>query len=103
MKLQKWHDGAAGVKCNNFGLHDFMARNANIYVFEHTLKEMVFGALKLFSRNYTRLYSPTDIEREAISWARKGYEYLGLAVATTKPLSRGFGIEVLKPLISCRP
>ena len=86
LKPQIWYDEAAGVKCNNFGLHDFMARNAKLSVFGHTLKEIVFGASKLFPRTHTRLYNPTDIEREAISWAMNAMAWRRL-ITTKKRIS----------------
>lgn len=98
LKAEIWEDGVAGVQFNNFGLHNFMARNAKLSVFEHTLKELVFGTSRPFSNRHRRLYNPSEIVREALSWAtnvmawrrlittEKGY--LGLAIAATEPDDR---------------
>lgn len=98
LKAEIWEDGVAGVQFNNFGLHHFMARNANLSVFGSTLKELVIGSPRLFSNKRRRLYNPSEIVREALSWAtnvmawrrlvttEKGY--LGLAVAANEPDDR---------------
>ena len=91
-------DGVAGVKLNNFGLRNFMAHNAKFSVFGCALRDLVFGTSNFFSNKHRRLYNPTAIAREALSWAmnviawrrlmvtEKGY--LGLTVAATEPNDR---------------
>lgn len=98
LKAKIWEDGVAGVQFSNFGLHNFMARNAKLSVFGHTLKELVFGTSRPFSNRHRRFYNPSEIVREALSWAtnvmawrrlittEKGY--LGLAIAATEPDDR---------------
>ena len=98
LRSEIWEEGVAGVKFNNFGLHNFMARNAKLSVFGYALEDIVFGTSTSFSNRHRRLYNPTAIVREALSWAmnaiawrrliitRKGY--LGLAVAATEPNDR---------------
>ena len=110
LKSEIWEDGVAGVQFNNFGLHDFMARNSELSVFGSTLKELVFGTPKLFSNRHRRLYNPTEIVREALSWATNAMAwrrlittekgYLGLAVAATEPDDRiGIFVGCRTPLI----
>ncbi|KAL9071449.1 MAG: hypothetical protein Q9161_004166 [Pseudevernia consocians] len=98
LQSEIWEDGIAGVKFNNFGLHNFMTRNANLSVFGCSLKKIVFSSSKWFSNGHRKLYNPTVISREAVSWAtnvmawrrlittEKGY--LGLAIAATEPKDR---------------
>ena len=98
LKSELWEDGVAGVKFNNFGLHNFMARNAKLSLFGYTLKELIFGSSNWFSNKHRRLYNPTDIVREALSWAMNALAwrrliatekgYLGLAIAATEPEDR---------------
>ena len=95
LRSEIWEDGVAGVKFNNFGLHNFMARNAKLSVFGYALRDLVFGTSTSFSNKHRRLYNPTAIVREALSWAMNAIAwrrlmvtekgYLGLAVAATEP------------------
>ena len=98
LRSEIWEDGVAGVKFNNFGLHDFMARNAKLSIFGYALKDIIFGTSTFFGNKHRRLYNPTAIVREALSWAMNAIAwrrlittekgYLGLAVAATEPDDR---------------
>ena len=75
-----------------------MTRNAKLSVFGYALKDIVFGTSNFFPNKHRRLYKPTAIVREALSWAMNAIAwrrliitekgYLGLAVAATEPNDR---------------
>ena len=72
------------------GLHDFMARNKDLQLFEYSLKQLIRK-----SRFAPRLYNPSQVEVDASSWAMNVLAwrrlittnggYLGLAPAATLP------------------
>ena len=95
LRPELWQEGVAGIKSNDFALHDFMARNRGLPIFESSLHQLLQDNRRSFSNKHGRLYNATAAEREALSWAmnamawrrlittQKGY--LGLAIADTRP------------------
>ena len=102
-----WQEGIAGLRSNNFGLHDFMRRNKRLSVLGFSLMEIIYGKPVPFFNYHGRLYDATEMEREALSWAMNVLAwrrlittksgYLGLAAAATEPHDRVciiFGCDV---------
>ena len=59
-----WGGGIAGVKTHFMGLHECMARNKNLRLFEYIFKQLI-GTSSLTQR----LYNPSQLEVDASSWA----------------------------------
>lgn len=96
---QLWQDSIAGAKTYSFGLDNFMRRNKAFLMFDRTLQDFIIESTSFLQRlahpsTNGRVYNPTALQREAVSWAinvlawrrmvitEKGY--LGLAPADSR-------------------
>jgi hypothetical protein len=89
-----WKPGVVGIYTNCFGFPEFMGRNKGLNLSGFTLSQLIFGRptkRKISSRK--ALYNPTEIQRDALSWAMNALAWrrligtengrMGLAPAAT--------------------